>query len=85
MLNIDDDIFVYVSNAMVYKTKIKDIRQIDILLEKKYNVKKTEYLVSNNSSDIHKDIWVSENRCFSISNTNKILMLDILFEDILDQ
>ncbi len=85
MLKVNDHIFVYVSNAMVYKTIIKDIRIIDCLIEKKYNVKKIEYLVTNNSMDIHKDIWISENRCFAINDIDKILSLDILFEDILEQ
>lgn len=83
-MNLGDDIFVYVSNAMIYKSKIKDIRYIDVSINNLYNYKKLEFLVQNNSMDVPKDVWISANRCFLINDIQKILKLDILYENILD-
>lgn len=83
-MKIGDDIFVYVSNAMIYKTKIKDSRYVDVTINNMYNYKQFEFLVQNNSMDIPKDIWINANKCFLITDIQKILKLDILFENILD-
>ena len=84
-MKIGDDIFVYVSNAMIYKTKIKDSRYIDVVINKLYNYKRLEFFVQNNSSDTRKDIWIDSNKCFKIDDIETILKLDILFENILNE
>jgi hypothetical protein len=63
---VGTDIFVYISNAMIYKTKVEDIRVT------KYGV---EYYVRNNSFDCPDMRWVSSQKCFLIGDINSILNL----------
>jgi hypothetical protein len=71
MISVGSDIFVYVSNALIYKTTVKQIRD-------------NEFLVQNNSMDVTKEVWVNKNKCFLITDIDKILLLDKLFENIVN-
>lgn len=68
IFNVGTDIFVHISNAMVYKTAIEDIR----------NTKTgVEYYVRNNSFDYPQMNWVRSHKCFLIDDINSIKNLDI--------
>lgn len=65
--NQGDHIFVTVSNAMIYKTVVLDIR---------VTKNGVEYYVLNNSFDYPQHRWVPQHKCISLSDIDTLKNLD---------
>ena len=67
IFSLGTDIFVHISNSMIYKTKIEDIRNTKMGVE---------YFVRFNACDCPPMRWVSADKCFLLTDINSIKNLD---------
>lgn len=71
----NDHIFVHIANSSVYKTIIIDRRTVKRVYEDSVFTT-IEYQVRNTSKDCPTLCWVNEEKCFNITDFNKIINLD---------
>lgn len=74
--NIGDHIFVLVDNALLYKTKVKDIRVIVDETRQRIRPFIIECEVLDTSKDSPVYRWVEQDKCISIFDYRNTIKLD---------